>query len=205
MPIDRPGAVGHTRRMVDSKTRDPGRRKPRRQGSSRDPRLLGWREWVSLPELGVPWIHAKLDTGARTSALHAEQVEHLAATDDRPARVRFQVRPDGAADSQPATVVGELIEERWIRSSNGHRERRPVVRTGLRVGDETWAIELTLTGRGEMGFQMLLGRQALRRRFAVDPARSWVLGIPEDPSQADSPLLRRWKKHKAHPPKGEAS
>ena len=132
--------------------------------------VLGWREWLELPDLGIPRIKAKLDTGARSSALHAYEVE----THDRPEGpvVRFKVHP--LQRSTMVTVVAEapLLEERWITSSNGHRALRPVILTHVSLGGESWPIEVTLTARDEMGFRMLLGRQALRRRFLVDAGRS---------------------------------
>ena len=163
------------------------------------PTLLGWREWVGLPDLGVPWIHAKLDTGARTSALHAEDIERVAVAAGQPERVRFTVRADGADGAPSRAVEADLVGERWIRSSNGQRERRPVIQTTIQVGGEARSIEVTLTARGEMGFQMLLGRQGLRKSFAVDPARSWILGIPEDPARGDSPVRPRWLKRRSRP------
>ena len=172
-------------------------RSPRPRALSTSRRLLGWREWVSLPALGVPWIHAKLDTGAQTSALHAEDIELLDSLDGQPQRLRFVVRAAGEPDAAYIQVEAELLEQRWIKSSNGHREQRPVIQTLVRVGDSGWPIQLTLTGRGEMGFQMLLGREALRKRFAVDPARSWVCGIPEDWTDPDTPLHGQWMKRTA--------
>lgn len=186
--------------MKKSPRAKPLAQKPRRP-SSASRKLLGWREWVSLPDLGVPWIHAKLDTGARTSALHAEELEVLPAIADGPQRLRFVVRAEGEPDAPPLRVEADLLETRWIKSSNGHREERPVIQTEVVIGGRSWPIELTLTGRGEMGFQMLLGREGLRTRFAVDPARSWVCGIPVDRTDPASPLSGRWLKR--GPPRGE--
>ncbi len=202
--IDRDGPLVHTHRMKDTPPAPRGAARPRRPRALTAPRkLLGWREWVSLPGLGVPWIHAKLDTGARTSALHAEEIETVPAVGDGPDRLRFVVRPAGEPDAGALRVEADLLETRWVKSSNGHREQRPVIRTVVVVGGRSWPIELTLTGRGEMGFQMLLGREGLRTRFAVDPARSWVCGIPEDWTDPNSPVSERWLKRA--PPVGKAT
>lgn len=202
--VDQTGSLVHTQGMKDS---PPAPRAPTRTARPRalvaSRKLLGWREWVSLPDLGVPWIHAKLDTGARTSALHAEEIETVPTPGDGPDRLRFLVRADGEPDAKPLQVEADLLEIRWIKSSNGQREERPVIRTKVVVGGRSWPIELTLTARGEMGFQMLLGREGLRKRFAVDPARSWVCGIPEDWTDPDSPVHGQWLKRV--PPKGKIS
>lgn len=145
------------------------RRKPKTP-----PETLGWREWASLPDLGVDAIKAKLDTGARTSSLHAFDLTHF----ERRGRsmVRFEVHPVQRSDSDAVTVEVEIVDERWVRNSGGGRELRPVIETTVGIGARSWPIELTLTRRDEMGFRMLLGRQALRRRALVDPGRSFRAG-----------------------------
>ena len=134
--------------------------------------IVGWREWLALPRLSIPSIKAKIDTGARSSALHAFDVEHFR----RRSRdwVRFLVHP--FQDDTQTTVRCEapLVDERWVRSSNGKRELRPVVQTNIAFAGDAWPIEVTLTSRDVMGFRMLLGRQAIRRRFLVDPGRSYL-------------------------------
>lgn len=137
-------------------------------------RTLGWREWVALPDLGVEAIKAKLDTGARTSSLHAFGMERF-EEGDRP-MVRFEIHPRQRSDAGSVEVEVEVVDERWVRNSGGTRELRPVIVTDIRVGDDRWTIELTLTRRDEMGFRMLLGRQALRRRAVVDPGTSYRAG-----------------------------
>jgi hypothetical protein len=137
---------------------------------------VGWREWVALPEWGVHAIKAKIDTGARTSALHAFDIESI----DRDGRrwVRFAIHPwqDSLADI--VTVEAPLVERRQVRSSSGKARLRPVVHALVELAGQQVPIEVSLTRRDEMGFRMLIGRQALRRRFVVDPARSYLGGRP---------------------------
>jgi hypothetical protein len=138
----------------------------------REKRLIGWREWISLPDLGVEWIKAKVDTGARSSSLHAWDIE----VDDERSVVRFNLHPVQDDDSVVVAASAPLIDHRDVRSSNGEVEVRPVIRTAAVVGGERYDIELSLTSRDEMGFRMLLGRSAMRRRFVVDPGKSFVGG-----------------------------
>ena len=143
------------------------------------PATVGWREWVALPDWGVPWIKAKIDTGARTSALHAFAIETFER--DGQAWARFAVHPwqDTAADA--VVVEAPLLDRRPVRSSSGTTVIRPVVLTEMVLASRSLPIEVTLTRRDEMGFRMLIGRQALRRRFLVDPARSYLGGRPTRP------------------------
>jgi hypothetical protein len=136
------------------------------------PKVVGWREWVGLPELGVERIKAKVDTGARSSALHAYDVQVVR----RGPRlyVRFRILPFQRTDRDAVEAEALLLEHRSIRNSGGTVERRPVIQTVVRIGDLGVPIELTLTARDTMGFRMLLGRQALRGAFFVDPGRSFV-------------------------------
>lgn len=147
--------------------------------------LVGWREWVALPDLGIGRIKAKVDTGARTSALHALAVT-ACRLDGEPA-LRFQVQPLQGNDRLLLTCCAPLVDERTIRDSGGHAELRPVVRTRLQLGDQSWQVELTLTERSDMRFRMLLGRTALRGRCQVDPGRSFLLGrgMPRPHSQTE--------------------
>ncbi len=133
---------------------------------------VGWREWVGLPGLGIDRIKAKVDTGARTSALHAVRVR--AEQVDRIDVVRFDVHPLQRSVTPLVNCQLPLVDERYVRSSDGTRELRPVVETSVQLGDLTWSIELTLTNRALMGFRLLLGRRALRKKFVVDPGRSWI-------------------------------
>lgn len=141
-----------------------------------DPRtLIGWREWIHLPDLlDGGWIKAKVDTGARTSALHAWDVEQFDR--DGAAWVRFSLHPRQHDDDHVVQAEAPLVEEREVRSSNGEVEVRPVVETSLALGGQRYAIELTLTKRDQMGFRMLLGRTGMARHLLVDPGSSYLLG-----------------------------
>lgn len=134
--------------------------------------IIGWREWLSLPELGVPNIKVKVDTGARSSAIHAINIEQFEAHGVK--KVRFQVAPVQANDERLVMVETTLIEERSITDSGGHQQVRPVIMTSVSLGELQWPIELTLTNRDVMGFRMLLGRQAVKERFLVNPGQSYV-------------------------------
>ncbi len=138
------------------------------------PPTIGWREWVSLPGLRIPSIKAKVDTGARTSSLHAFDVEEFRR--GRTTWVRFSVHPEQRNAKHSTTVEAPLVEHRSVRSSNGQVQQRPVVDVEVEVLGRRWVVELTLTNRDEMGFRMLLGRQAIRGRFLVDPGRSYLNG-----------------------------
>lgn len=136
--------------------------------------LTGWREWVSLPDAGVDWIKAKIDTGARTSSLHAFDIEEF----DREGEewVRFRVNPWQDTDQDATFVECPVHDRRTVRSSSGHAQQRLVVMLAIRLVDRLMVSEVTLSNRDEMGFRMLIGREALRRRFIVDPARSFLGG-----------------------------
>ena len=136
---------------------------------------LGWREWVSLPELGLPHIKAKIDTGARTSCLHAFYVERLRRS--RKDWVRFGVHPLQLDNDRIIHCEAQIADQRQVSDSGGHRELRYVIETRLRLLEFDDTIELTLTNRDTMRFRMLLGRTAMTiGGFCVDPARSYLAG-----------------------------
>ncbi|MCV3271067.1 30S ribosomal protein S6--L-glutamate ligase [Roseobacter sinensis] len=128
---------------------------------------FGWEEWVALPELGLPAIKAKVDTGARTSALHADDIEVFGPS-ARP-KVRFTVHPIPGRHDLTITCSAPLIDRRDVTSSNGEAEHRFVISTNLAVSDQRWPIEITLTNRGAMSSRMLLGRQALNNHISISP------------------------------------
>lgn len=128
---------------------------------------------MELPEFKVENIKVKVDTGARSSCLHAFDVGVVQR--DGEEWVNFSIRPNQYDDELSIAATARLLEYRSVRSSSGHAELRPVVQTQVRLGKRTWIIELTLTNRDRMGFRMLLGRQAIRRRFLVDPEKSFLV------------------------------
>jgi hypothetical protein len=146
---------------------------------------IGWREWVSLPALGVPRIKAKIDTGARSSALHAFDIEFLRR--GGVVYVRFVLHPLQRSAKGSVSAEVPLLGVRQIRSSNGQVSRRPVICTEIAILGQRRVVELTLVPRDEMGFRMLLGREAIRNGFLVDPGRSFVGGRPRKKRKGKGP------------------
>ena len=132
--------------------------------------IAGWREWIALPDVGVPWIKAKIDTGARTSSIHAFDVEDAGAT------VAFWVHPWQDSTDDARRIELPAHDRRVVRSSSGHEEERIVVLLAVQLVGRTMDAELTLTNRDSMGFRMLIGREALQQGFVVDPAASFLGG-----------------------------
>ncbi|NCJ05054.1 ATP-dependent zinc protease [Synechococcales cyanobacterium C] len=137
--------------------------------------IIGWREWLALPQIQVPRVKAKIDTGARSSSLHAFDLEFFRRQGKD--MIRFTVHPHQRNHRDMVQAEAELLDERQVRNSGGGTECRPVIQTLAQLGDHEWLIELTLTRRDAMGFRMLLGRQAVRQRFLVDASRSFLFSV----------------------------
>lgn len=134
-------------------------------------KIIGWREWISLPDLGIDRIKAKIDTGARSSSLHAFDLNVFRKQDVE--YVRFKVHPQQRNSKITVNCKSRILEFRKIKSSSGQSEVRPVIVTDLNLMGTVWPIEITLTNRSVMGFRILLGRESFRKRFLVDAGNSY--------------------------------
>ena len=132
--------------------------------------LLGWREWISLPDLGIDKISAKIDTGANTSSLYATHIKVIEKQGKEFALFRVTYGKPG--HRKFSTTQAPLVGFRKVKSSSGETEERPVINTSICIMGQCWKSEITLTSRQSMQFPMLLGRACLKKRFVVDPSRA---------------------------------
>ena len=159
--------------------------------------VIGWREWIRFPDLRIDSIKAKVDTGARTSSLHAfglQEFERNGLT-----WVRFMVHPEQRKSTPTIPVELPLKAKRRVRDSGGKTELRPVVEAKVELLGQCWPIEITLTSRDAMGFRMLLGRQAIRSRFLVDPGASFFGGKRVRKKKSPSKITGPGKSRKRSP------
>ncbi len=162
-----------TKKLSTKKAR-AGEHAPRRS-ARHELVVIGWREWVALPNLGVASLKAKVDTGARTSSLHGFDIEEFTGRGGVP-MVSFGIHPEQRSSKGAVRVEAPLVDRRNVRPSSGHAELRPVIATEIELMGQRWMVELTITSRDQMGFRMLLGRRAMRKRFLVDPHASFLNG-----------------------------
>ncbi len=139
-----------------------------------EPLLIGWREWAGLPELNIPLIKIKVDTGAKTSALHAYDIKIIKTAKKEFAE--FVIHPIQTNDKICVPCRAEIVGMKTVKSSNGHKQIRPVVHTPIKIGDFSWDIEITLTNRDIMHHRMLLGRTAMRN-LLINPSKSYYQGF----------------------------
>ena len=138
------------------------------------PLRIGWQEWVSLPNLNIPALKAKIDTGAKTSSLHAFDIRRCKRKSVD--CVKFIVEPIQGNHLVQVPCCAPIIDIRNVMSSNGHMEKRFVISDTLEVGDRSWTIEITLSNRDPLRYRMLLGREALRRQTIIEPAKKLMVG-----------------------------
>jgi len=160
---------------------DNSKRRARRKT---DRAVIGWREWAAFPALGVERINAKIDTGAKTSAIHAFRPS-VVETDDGPI-VEFFLHPRRRRKVPEIFCRAPLTDTRLIKSSNGQTEERLIITTPMRMGEQTWDIELSLTNRDAMGHRLLVGRDALAKRFLIQSDASYLLGKREKQNRGET-------------------
>ena len=146
----------------------------RKRQKSQPTAIIGWKEWIALPELGIPAIKAKIDTGARTSALHIFSLEEFQSGGQR--MVRFSIHPLQRRKDIECFCEAPVLEQRRVKDSGGHFEKRYVIQTTAKLGTVSWPIDITLTNRDPMLFRMLLGRTAVENRFLINAGRSYLTG-----------------------------
>jgi hypothetical protein len=146
--------------------------------AKKTPTVIGWREWVALPDLGGAIVRAKIDTGARTASLHAFGLELF--DKDGTEYARFAIHPDHRSPGPAVIVETPVLGHRMVRNPGGRSEERPIIKTKLVIGSHRFVVEMNLTRRDTMGMPMLLGRQTVRRRFLVDAGRSYLVGQAPD-------------------------
>lgn len=135
--------------------------------------IIGWREWIDFPSLHIFQVKGKIDTGARSSSLHAFHLHPFQREGKE--FIQFRVHPYQRNSRITVQAEAQILDWRHVTSSGGHRQFRPVILVPISLDGQTWSIELTLTNRDVMGFRLLLGREALRKRFLVNPGRSFLL------------------------------
>lgn len=137
---------------------------------------VGWREWVSLPDLGISKIKAKIDSGARTSCLHTFSLEPFEKDGNK--WIRFGIHPYQRNTDKEIFCEAEIFDERFVSDSGGHREMRYVIKTMFVLADKSWPIEITLTNRDTMRFRMLIGRTTMKNKIHIHPESSYLCGKP---------------------------
>lgn len=150
---------------------------------------IGWREWVALPDLDIPWLKAKVDTGARTSSLHVAEIRHLSGDPDGAAELEIVLAPDRRRPERLFTARVRQLSRIRVTDSGGHADVRPVIETDLVLGPVRKRIRVTLADRSTMLFRMILGRKTLEGDFLVDVASKYLQPRPSEPP-AGSPLSR---------------
>ena len=146
----------------------------RKSQKSQPTAIIGWKEWIALPELGIPAVKAKIDTGARTSALHVFSLEEFHTDGQR--MVRFGIHPLQRRKDIEYYCEAPILEQRRVKDSGGHYEKRYVIQAMAKLGAIAWSIDITLTNRDPMLFRMLLGRKAVENRFLINPGWAYLTG-----------------------------